>query len=285
MRFHRAETLAQFERILRGTEKEAAEHAAFLQALIPAEERDFFVHGYSYTAGQSVDFLCDFKWSGAAFPAVNWRERVVCPVTGLNNRMRAAIHVVDAFAGLFREDRVYAMEQTTAVYAFLKRSYPNLIGSEFLGDAIPLGSENAAGIRNEDATRLTFASGSVKAVLSFDVFEHIYDYRAAFRESFRVLAPGGVMIFTVPFAARSAQNIERAILNPGGDITHLLPPEYHGDPLSTGGVLCFRHYGWQMLRDLRDVGFSEAHALIFHSREMGYFTDQLIFFCKRALAS
>jgi len=89
------------------------------------------------------------------------------------------------------------------------------------------------------------------------------------------------MIFTVPFAAHSSGNVERAVLLENGEIQHLLPPEYHGNPLSKNGILCFRHYGWDMLTDLTDVGFKDAYACIFNSESMGYFTNQIIFYCKK----
>ena len=36
-------------------------------------------------------------------------------------------------------------------------------------------------------------------------------------------------------------------------------PEYHGDPIS-GGVLCFHHFGWALLDDVREAGFADVAA-------------------------
>jgi hypothetical protein len=42
-------------------------------------------------------------------------------------------------------------------------------------------------------------------------------------------------------------------------VTHLLEPEYHGDPFSPGAqVLCMRDYGTDVVERLRNAGFSRA---------------------------
>ena len=45
-----------------------------------------------------------------------------------------------------------------------------------------------------------------------------------------------------------------------GTVTHLQPPEYHGDPMG-GGVLCWHRFGRGLLQALREAGFREADAI------------------------
>ena len=49
-----------------------------------------------------------------------------------------------------------------------------------------------------DATRLPFADGSFDVVTMLDVLEHVEDDGAAVREIYRVLAPGGAFVLSVP---------------------------------------------------------------------------------------
>jgi SAM-dependent methyltransferase len=280
MKIHTISDLAGYRRYLSEDHDAYRRHLDFLQSLKPQSERAFSSLGYSYTAAREVEFISDFQYSNG-FPDVNWRERVVCPVTQLNNRCRAAIHIFDLHSNTFQSSRIYLMEQTTDLYVYLRKNYSELIGSEFLGSTVPLGDMDARGLRNEDATCLSFEDESLDAILSFDVFEHIPNYRQAFRECYRTLRSGASMFFTVPFNANTESNTVRAIQREDGEIEHILPPEYHGDPLSDRGILCYRHFGWEMLAELRGTGFTDAYAYIFKSAAMGYYTTQVVFHCRK----
>lgn len=109
----------------------------------------------------------------------------------------------------------------------------------FYREGIEPGTRRKDGVVCQDITRLTFAERSLDLIVSSDVLEHVPDAAAAFRESARVLRPGGAHIFTVPTRSRT---VRRAFIE-HGKITHVLPPEYHLDPLDSRGVLAFWDYG------------------------------------------
>lgn len=255
----------------------AAQHMAFLKAVIPPDGKSpFVVTAYSYPAGQTVDFQVDFKY--AAPNEVNWRERVVCPVTGLNNRMRATIHLFDIEMNAYPESSIYLTEQVTQTFRYFSSNYRNTIGSEYLGDSIPLGEVNLSGVRNENLCSLTFSSESFDAIVSLDVMEHIPAYSDAFRECYRCLRPGGKLMWSAPFLAGSEENVIRARLGEDGEIQHILEPEYHGDPLTQGGVLCFTHFGWKVLDELKSAGFTDAYAIPYQSVKFGYLGPETFLF-------
>lgn len=235
------------------------------------------LEGFSIPANRHVAFTVD---RNTALPdgRFNLRETVNCPKTGFNMRMRASIHAVryletDGFS------RVVMFEQHTALYRYFCRHYDTVVGSEYLGDSVPLGTSDAVGRRNEDATQLTYSDDSFDIALSFEVLEHIPNYNKALEETARILRPGGRFYFTAPFTASVQETQVRAKVEQGA-ITHLLPPEYHGDPVREEGILCFQYFGWDIVDDLRTAGFRDIKAIVFDEIECGYFAEEpILVFC------
>lgn len=194
--------------------------------------------------------------------AVDAREGLQCARCGMSARQRAAFLMLEAIAA--PSDRIYVTEQSTRLYALLQARYPNAHGSEFEPDegrrremAAYLARLGGSGeIAFEDVTRLSMPDASQDVVLSCDVLEHVPDYRAALGEFARVLRRGGRLLATFPFTDRS-DTVTRASVLADGGIQHHLPPEYHGDPIG-GPVLCFYHFGWDLLGEVRAAGFEHA---------------------------
>jgi SAM-dependent methyltransferase len=220
-------------------------------------------------------FAVASKESYAAFQAApNWRETLVCEQCQLINRLRAAIQVFVERFQPGRKDRIYLTERVTPLFEWVSQRYPGTEGSEYFGDDVEPGSLQPLAhfqVRHEDVTKLTFADAIFDHVLSFDVLEHVPDYAAALKEMFRVLAPGGRLMLSVPFNLGLEQTLVRARFGEDGTIEHLEEPEYHGDPVdSEGGVLCFYHFGWNLLQQLRDVGFEQAELLFYWNPGQAY---------------
>ena len=135
---------------------------------------------------------------------------------------------------------------------------------------MPSGSVND-GVLIQDLTSLSFRDHEFDAVVATEVLEHIPDYMAALREVARALRPGGKALFSFPWrGVLHRKNVQRAEVLPDGSIRHIEPPEYHEDPASPEGVLCYWHFGWTVLDDIRSAGFSDASASFLFSPLNGH---------------
>ncbi len=115
-------------------------------------------------------------------------------------------------------------------------------------------------LSNQDLERLTFDDGSFDIVVTSDVMEHVRLDAAAHAEIHRVLADGGVYLFTVPHSRDWPLTlVRRRVVDPADPSKDedVLPPEFHGDTNSPeGGALAYRAYGTDLDRFLSNLGFS-----------------------------
>lgn len=239
------------------------------------EQESLMLPAYCFACSKHSLMQLDRAYSDRGH--VNWRERLVCQGCGLNNRLRLSALVARHEVGCNAQSAIYLTEQVTPFAKIISNHYPRAVLSEYLG-AHHIGGNTYNGVRHEDVTALSLEAGSFQAVLCFDVLEHVPDYKAALRQFRRVLAPGGQLFITVPFDLNANATRTRAKIGRDGQIQHLLPPIYHGDPLNaTGGILCYYDFGWDFLDDLRRAGFADAALTLYWSSDYGHLgSEQLI---------
>lgn len=214
-------------------------------------ETDFQIDGFDLFA----DTREQIKFRVVKSPKghINFRESFICEKQHLNSRLRATYaiieHLMDSDTKLSDDSPVYFTEQSTRFYSLYKKKLKNLVGSEYLGEYQIPGFLNQQGLRHEDLTNLSFEDASFDLVVSLEVLEHIPNFEDAVSEISRVLKPGGYFVFTVPFILTQYKTTVRARVNSVGEIEHLLMPEYHGDPVQEKGILCFYHYGWDLIEE------------------------------------
>ena len=234
--------------------------------------------GWPGWCGLCSQAVCFGLPSHAAGVEANLREELVCPGGRLTARNRVAMGLLTQGLSLDTA-HVYLTEQASAAFVWLQALCPAAEGSEYGLDPTTRARlqswYEALGGRGplveRDVTRLAFADGSLDGIGSFDVLEHVPDYAAAMREFARCLRAGGRLVLTVPFVESSAGTLVRARLADDGSVEHLCEPEIHGDPVA-GGVLCFYHFGWDLLDVARAAGFREARWVRTWSPREGLFS-------------
>ena len=263
-------TFEEFNAFLAMTAPLREEIAVFEGSLV-SDSESFSLPGYCEVCARDVQFTghyahCFIAADGKRSP--NWREILNCPHCGLNNRMRATVGFIQHSAK--QTDSLYLTEQVTPMFRVVRSLFPRALGSEFIPHGIARGDTDGRGIRHEDVTNLTLESRSIDLIGTFDVLEHVPDYRRAIQEFCRCLRPGGTLVMTVPFALGSPVTIARAKVMDDGSIRHLLPPEYHGDPLSSAGILSYYDFGWDLLDRLAEEGLVDQGLYFYWSYELGY---------------
>ncbi len=270
----RAEYLAHLE----ASEAIRAERKAEESSLVQNSEL-FTVRGYCYVCGRARDFAVRFTADERKTNAVpNWREHLFCRSCRLNARLRACFHLFESGGASGWSESIYLPEQRSPFYSLLRSRFPSATGSEFLGPRFKAGQRNWRGGRHEDLSALSFNAETFSAILCFEVLEHIPDYLAAVRECFRCLKTPGLFMFTSPFILTSERNVTRARRREDGSVEHLLPPEYHTDPFGKRPILCFHHFGWELLRQMAEIGFRDVHGVLYWSRHFGYLGQESVVF-------
>ena len=240
------------------------------------------IAGFSNPARQDVIFKVDMLGGGKRigdefYP--NIRERLECPVTGLNDRQRLIAALVQSALSKrgATGSSVYCMEQVTPFFSWLTKKYAQLdiVGSEFLGDYLNPG-QIVDGIRHENLQDLSFKDASLDLVISNDVMEHVPSPLMAFRELARVMREGSQALMTFPFSLDLDHSITRAeIIN--GELKHLSEPVYHGNPVSPDGSLVFTDFGWDIFDLVKQSGFKDVSLEIYHSILFGHLGFGLVF--------
>jgi len=244
----------------------------WIEDRIITSRHPFFYPAYCEVCGQVTEMKINWMYGGwsnlteSIHPA--WTETGICNNCGLNSRMRALFDFLINCLDINAKTKTYIAEEVTPFYKQLKRIVQNLEGSEFLDQRYPSGKLVSQGIfykgiHHQDLTNLSFPSSSFDLMITLDVFEHIPDFRKAFDESYRILSPDGYLVFTIPFSFDKVKTVIRATIDKENNINHLLPPEIHGNPVSNNGSLCYQNFGWDILDELKLVGFKNTKASLY----------------------
>jgi len=191
----------------------------------------------------------------------NLRSTLRCPVCDAVPRHRALFHVLNTFAPNWRSfDFHESSPGADALSARIRKEAKSYTATQW-DTSVPFGTMHPKGFRSEDLQEQTFADGSFDAVLTQDVFEHIFHPDKAIKEIARTLRPGGICIMTVPIVRKRLPSVRRASLE-HGEIKHHLEPQYHGNPVSGDGSLVTVDWGYDIVSYLQHhsgMGFVMAY--------------------------
>lgn len=173
------------------------------------------------------------------------RDELVCTTCGSVPRMRALLAVLSIVSPQWRDARMWEVAPGGASSQKLQAECRQYVPSHYWPDVAT--GTNVDGVRCEDLERPTFDDASFDIVVSSDVFEHIIDVDTAHAQIARVLDDGGIHVWTAPQYRDLESSRPRVLRTPAG-LEHLVPAEYHGDPVNADGVLVTYDWG----RDLPD---------------------------------
>jgi SAM-dependent methyltransferase len=151
------------------------------------------------------------------------------------------LNAAQKFAPNYRELEIHESSPGTQSSKNLKRTCKNYSDSQYFPDIEP--GTIHKGFRCENLDKLTFKDNTFDLFVTSDVFEHVMNPEKAFAEIARVLKPGGLHIFTMPWYPELSKSKRRALVNTVGQIEYLEEPVYHGNPVSSDGSLVTFDWG------------------------------------------
>ena len=217
-------------------------------------------YGYCNCCDSNVKFVATNDW---------WRDHYLCANCQCIPRERAVMFCLEKFFPNWRDLIIHESSPTHRGASLrLQREASHYIPSYCFPGIEP--GTMYKDFRCENLESLTFESESLNLHLTQDVFEHIFDPAAAFREVARTLKPGGAHVFTTPLVNKTAPTKFCAKRTPDGEIVHLVDtPEYHGNPLSSEGSLVTVNWGYDIARYIFESSGLFTEIVFIDSLELG----------------
>ena len=224
------------------------------------ERRPFLkTSGHCPACSRDVTFVASDAWL---------RDHYRCSNCGSIPRERALIVAIERYFPDWRSLTIH--ESSPANRGASKRlaqDCPGYQPSQFF-PGVELGSR-VGQVRCENLEALTFPDASVDLHVTQDVLEHVYHPSKVFREIARTLRPGGAHVFTTPLVNKDKPSQLRARIGKDGQISHLEPPVYHGNPISDKGSLVTMDWGYDICQTIFESCGLFTHLVYIDDLSMG----------------
>lgn len=188
-------------------------------------------HGYCVICEKETVFTEHNEWL---------RDSYFCNRCRSIPRQRALIDTINTFAPNWRRSTIHESSPCGSSSDYIKNNCKNYTESQFFKN-IEHGTF-LHGTRCENLECMTFDDETFDIFITQDVFEHVLNPNLAFSEIARVLKPGGMHIFTMPWYPNLTESVQRAKQN-GDSIDFIEPPIYHGNPIDLSGSLVTYDWG------------------------------------------
>jgi len=187
--------------------------------------------------GDSVQ--CPICWGRfRRFLPARGRDNVQCPRCLTSERHRLLMLFLRRHTDLFSKPRKRMLHVAPEWY--LQKYFQQIDTIEYLSGDI----QSPRAMMRIDITALQFPDASFEVILCSHVLEHVSDDRAAMRELFRILKPGGWGILDVPIDWSREESFEDWTITTPAERTKVFGQADH-----------VRIYGRNYPDLLRDVGF------------------------------
>jgi SAM-dependent methyltransferase len=250
-----------------------------------ARERSLATYGRRLATGHGRLGFCAACDRVVVFVALSdWlRDDLRCLRCNGIPRQRALLEVLGEVAPDWRRRRIHESSPDGPGSDRMARECPGYDASQFWPD-VARGTLRD-GVRCEDLTALTFADASLDLFVTQDVFEHVLDPEPGFAEIARVLRPGGLHVFTVPWYRGRATHVRARPGADGRTVEHRAPPDFHSNPVDPTGSLVATEWGDDLADVIRQASgmTTTVHTITDRARGIdGAFRD--VFVSRRAAA-
>ena len=191
----------------------------------------FQLRGYCPCCCKKTTFIASNYW---------YRDSLRCMKCGSLPRDRQVFKYLNEYMKGRTDFRVLEFAPLPGAYMNDRETSNYTISHYFPDEKFGKAGEN---FYNEDIQKTTFPDASFDIIIHEDILEHINDPFQAVKEGIRILADGGVLVFTCPVKCLNKKTIRRTAINKSGELEYLLPPQYHGNPIANEGALVFWDFG------------------------------------------
>lgn len=232
-------------------------------------ERIKMLAAYREMAVRIYDGICPCCEEKTFFISYNYwlRDYYKCLFCGSIPRQRALMKVLKEEIPDWKRVKIHESSPSGITFNIFKQeceqyTYSYWYENKSLGEVL---GEN---ITNQNLEELTFADETFDVFITQDVFEHINCPERAFREIARVLKKGGKHIFTTPIYL--FQKTQARIKMKGHERELVLPPIYHGNPISVEGSLVTYDWGYDILEIIDGIAGMKSRIISFPNSEENF---------------